>query len=80
MAVRRQCNRYKTEPWGTDYKEVLKRAKAFFKDETFYITKYNTVYCSFRPSFRFKDPDDAVYYKKVGHKWIEQSKEDLQRS
>ena len=33
MAVRRQCNRYKTEPFGKDYNDVLKRGKSFFKIE-----------------------------------------------
>lgn len=31
MAVRRQCNRYRTTPHGTDRVEVLRRAKRFFR-------------------------------------------------
>lgn len=31
MAVRRRINRYRHEPSGYDYKEVLKKAKAFFR-------------------------------------------------
>ena len=44
MAVRRQCNRYRTEPSGYDYKDVLKRGKAFFTynghHEPFEMTDY----------------------------------------
>ena len=31
MAVRKQCNRYRTEPYGMAYEEVLKKAKAFYR-------------------------------------------------
>lgn len=31
MAVRRQCNRYRTTPIGYDYDEVLKKGKAFHR-------------------------------------------------
>lgn len=72
MGARSTHNRYKTEPFGRDYKDVLKRAKAFFKDGTFYISEYNNVYCSFRPSVWAKDPENAVYFTKVNHKWIQQ--------
>ncbi len=30
MSVRKQHNRYRTEPYGRNYKDVLKRGKAFF--------------------------------------------------
>lgn len=70
MAVRKQCNRYKTEPYGRDFNDVLKRAKAFYKDETFYITKYGHIYSAFRPSIGFKDPSDAVYFDKIGRRWV----------
>ena len=30
MSVRKQHNRYRTEPYGRNYKNVLKRGKAFF--------------------------------------------------
>ena len=72
MGARSTHNRYKTEPFGSDFKDVLKRAKAFFKDGTFYITKFNKTYCSERPSVWAKDPSDAVYFTKVNHKWIQQ--------
>lgn len=31
MAVRRQCNRYKSEPYGLNFQTVLKKAKAFYR-------------------------------------------------
>ena len=44
MAVRKQCNRYRTEPFGKDYKAVLKKAKAFFSrggyHESFEMTDF----------------------------------------
>ena len=70
MAVRKQCNRYKTEPFGRDFADVLKRAKAFYKDETFFITEHNGVYTSSRPSGWAKDPDNAIYFDKVGRNWV----------
>lgn len=70
MAVRKRHNRAKTEPWGKDYMDVVKRAKAFFKDGTFYVTKYEDLFFAWRPSVAYGDPYDAVYYTKVGHRWI----------
>lgn len=70
MGARRTINRYRTEPFGTDFNDVLKRAKTFFKDETFYITEYRGVYNAFRPSIAFKDPENAVYFEKQGRRWI----------
>ena len=70
MAVRKQHNRYRTEPYGTDFGNVLKRAKAFFKDGEFYITKYREVFSAFRPSIGFENPKDAVYFEKQGRFWV----------
>lgn len=69
MAVRKQCNRYRTEPFGRGFEDVLKRAKAFFKDGTFYITEYKGCYSAFRPALGFNDPANAVYFTKTGRKW-----------
>lgn len=73
MAVRRQCNRYKTEPFGSDEQNVIKRAKAFFKDGEFMITKYGLTYCSSRlPLNQFKTPLGARIFKKINGRWFEQ--------
>lgn len=72
MGARKTHNRYRTEPYGRDFKDVLKRAKAFFKDGTFYITEYFGLFCAFRPSVWAKDPSNAVYFTKVEHRWIQQ--------
>jgi len=71
MAVRKQCNRYKTEPYGIDFHDVLKRAKAFYKDGTIMIVKYGDIFTSSRPSIGFKNPDNAVFFTKKGNKWQE---------
>lgn len=70
MGARRTINRHKTEPFGNDFDDVLKRAKAFYKDGTFYLSKYGETYTAFRPSISFKDPDNAIYFEKQGRKWI----------
>lgn len=72
MGARKTHNRYRTEPYGSDFRDVLKRAKAFFKDGTFYISEYCNVYSSNRPSVWAKDPTNAVYFTKVNNKWIKQ--------
>ena len=72
MAVRRQCNRYREEPYGTDFDNVVKRAKIFFKDGPFLVSKFKHIYCSGRPAVHpYKDPDDAVYFTKEGRRWRE---------
>lgn len=70
MAVRKQCNRYRSEPYGDDFNEVLKRAKRFFKDGTFGIYKREefTIWSTFRAAC-WGEPDNAIYYTKNGHKW-----------
>lgn len=70
MAVRRQCNRYRTEPFGTDFDDVLKRAKRYYKNERFYISKFENVYTALLPSIGFKDPDNAVYFHKTNGRWV----------
>lgn len=71
MAVRHQHNRYRTEPYGADFDDVVRRAKRFFKDETFIITKYKDIYSAFRSNEpAFKDPDDAIYFDKIGRRWV----------
>ena len=45
MAVRKQYNRYKTEPSGKDFEEVLKKAKTFFRNTgRFEIAPFGGVY------------------------------------
>lgn len=70
MGARKNINRYKEAPWGDNFDEVAKRAKNYFKDGVFIITRYNKTYTSSRPSLGFKDPDDAVYFTKTKGKWI----------
>ncbi len=73
MGVRRQCNRYKTNPYGSDFNDVLKRAKAFFKDGEFMIWGgTHGVWCAdFLPGKAFSLPKDAHIFRKVGRRWIE---------
>lgn len=77
MGVRRQCNRYKTEPYGADFNDVLKRAKAFFRDDgEFMICGYQlsrpTVWTSSSvPLPPFSIRSDTRIYKKIGRRWVE---------
>ena len=68
--VRRQCNRYKTEPFGSDREDVLKRAKRFFRDHgAFMLTEYGNTYSAFSiPAFG-SIPSGAVVYRFRGGKW-----------
>lgn len=81
MGVRKTCNRYKTEPHGENYDDVVKRAKAFYKAGTFYISKFKSIYVTSRGNLPpFKDPDNAVYYYKdlrKGSKWIRYEKDEV---
>lgn len=36
MSVRRRINRYRTEPSGYDYNEVLKKSKAFYRSSEYF--------------------------------------------
>lgn len=78
MAIRKQHNRYRTEPFGTDFDSVVKRAKAFYKSGVFGIWQYGDVWNTFRASTVFKDPDDTIYYKYIKGakrgKWISYKK------
>lgn len=71
MAVRKQHNRRRTEPWGTDFADVMKRAKAFYKDGIFYIEKYEHIFCSFRLQPWEEEPKAAVRFEKSGRRWIQ---------
>lgn len=74
MSVRKQCNRYRTEPFGTDFEEVLKRGKRFFSvgytpGDQFMMTKYGTTWTACQlPAFG-KIPTDAIVYEKDGRYW-----------
>ena len=72
MSVRRQCNRYRTEPCGEDKNDVIKRAKRFFGNDCFLIRKLheNGIWHSQRLSLPpFKNPDGAEYFRKVSGRW-----------
>ncbi len=75
MAVRRQCNRYRTPPFGADFNDVLKRGKAFHKDGEFMVWGGSNggVWCADSIPAWGEIPADAKIYKKVGHRWIEQN-------
>ena len=48
MSVRKQHNRYRTEPYGRNYKDVLKRGKAFFtiggEHYSFELSQYHGIW------------------------------------
>jgi hypothetical protein len=79
MGARSTHNRKPTEPFGENYDDVLKRAKAWFYKygyTSFYITKYGNTYSAFSVSSCFKNPDDARFYVKYGRFWIETTEEE----
>lgn len=76
MAVRKQHNRYRTEPYGKDFESVLKRGKAFHTygnlHDSFMMTKYRDTWCAFKLPAWGAIPEDAIVYKWNGKKWEKQ--------
>lgn len=72
MSVRRQINRYKTEPFGRDFDEVLKKAKRFHNaSRTFMMVEYLGVWTAAASLEGLTGaPKDAIYYHKEGNKWV----------
>lgn len=79
MAARRQINRYREEPFGRDYADVLKRGKAFHRySDSFMMTQSRggLWLACFLPAFGI--PDDAIIFTKKNGRWVEKSKEEQQ--
>lgn len=76
MGARRSINRYKTEPFGRDYDDVLKRGKVFHRDRgSFMMLKYGNTWNAFElPAFG-KLPEDAIVITKKNGRWVEGSEE-----
>ncbi len=77
MGVRRQCNRYTTQPWGKDEADVIRRAKRYFNyfPFAFIIVKRSDLFFANPPALPpFKDPEGARLYKKVDGRWREINK------
>lgn len=74
MAVRRQCNRYRAEPFGNDFNDVLKRGKAFHKDGAFMMVKYGETWTAMSLPIWGAIPENAKVYTKEGRFWKESSK------
>ena len=73
MSVRRSICRYSEPPYGADEADVINRAKRWFKDGEFMITRYGATYSANRPSLPpFKNPENARVFKKIGRNWVEQ--------
>lgn len=70
MAVRRQCNRYRTAPHGTDFEDVLRRGKRFFRlSGEFMVWGENGNWSADSVPLGFKTPKDARVYKWNGKRW-----------
>jgi len=78
MAVRKQCNRYRTEPSGTDYKTVLKKGKAFFTynehHQSFEMANFDGLWLAHRrtlPGFTVHEGTIIVEWNRDKKKWEE---------
>lgn len=83
MAVRKQCNRYRTEPHGYDYKEVLKKGKAFYTyngywegitHDPFEMSCYDGLWIAHKrtlPGFRIKEGTIIVEWDIDKKRWYE---------
>lgn len=70
MAVRRQINRYKTEPFGRDFNEVLRKGKRFHSIVgEFMMVEYFGVWTAAATVKRGATPKGAIIFKKMGRKW-----------
>ena len=73
MAVRRQINRYRTEPYGEDFDSVLKRAKRFFTigdlHEPFMMFEYRGAWNAFSLPAWGSLPQGAIVYRWNGKRW-----------
>ena len=71
MGARRQCNRYKTAPYGTSKEDVLKRAKRFFRiDGEFMIHSGGSLWFSdYLPHF-----GPGAFPSREDYKWHEPTK------
>ena len=68
MSVRRRINRYRTEPSGYDYNEVLRKSKAFYRcSEYFEIHPYKIdgeiIYSASSKTIGFKIGEGTRIYK-----------------
>ena len=65
MAVRKQCNRYRTPPSGTDFDNVLKRGKTFYRSYgEFEMTPWGDRWTAERPTVSpFKMLEGTIVYK-----------------
>ena len=80
MAVRQQHNRYRTEPHGYDYDEVLKKGKVFYRASgEFEMSPYKSPYddrvmwTAFPKTIGFAVADGTRRYKfnTITKKWEE---------
>lgn len=82
MAVRRQCNRYKTAPSGRDFQEVLKKAKSFFRNTgRFEIALFGGVYTTTGETDPcYSVPDGTRFFVFNGKRWKETDRSDKRNS
>lgn len=72
MSVRKSINRYKTDPFGESFDDVVKRAKAFYCDGAFIVFKYGKTWNASRPAAGFNNPQGSVAFTKINGKWKEE--------
>ena len=78
MSVRKQHNRYRTEPYGRNYKNVLKRGKAFFtiggEHYSFEMSQYHGIWTARKrtlPGFSPPEGTIIVEWNQRKRKWEE---------
>ena len=77
MGARKNINRYKEDPCGTDFATVLKKGKRHFCGEPFMVWggrdygKAGVWMASRLPDSSFKLPSDARVFEKRGRYWWE---------
>lgn len=74
--VRKQCNRYREDPYGTDYRDVLQRGKRAHRLSGEFMvwggSKNGVWLASTLPGWG-RLPDDATVYRWTGKRWEERA-------
>lgn len=69
MAARSTRNRYRTEPFGRDFADVLKRGKAFHNPNAFMMVEYGGIWTALSLPTWGEMPAGAIVFKKIGARW-----------
>ena len=68
MSARSHRNRYRVEPFGTSYEDVLQRGKSFH-DSSFMMVEYGGTWGAYSIPVFGELPKGAIIFTKDGKRW-----------